>query len=75
MTRRTDGVFRELTNQRVALPWIEASRRKGVGGENTGQSEGKKAVGKDRKLEPKRMKDSYHSVVCVFLCMQLRSLE
>ncbi|KAF2461614.1 HotDog domain-containing protein [Lineolata rhizophorae] len=61
--RQTDGVFRELTAQRVRTPWVEALRKKQAHGEDPTQPSGKPQVPADRKLEPKRMSDSYYSVV------------
>lgn len=61
--QRTDGVFRELTAQRVRTPWIEAFRKQQEEGKNTKDSSPKPLVPKERKLEPKRMQDSYSSVV------------
>lgn len=67
--RRTDGVFRELTNARLAIPWSEALRKRDAGEKD--KVDGTKNVVSDRKLEPKRMKDSYHSVVCCFNSLML----
>ncbi|KAL9526892.1 Acyl-coenzyme A thioesterase [Sphaerulina musiva] len=57
---RTDGVFRALTGERVQKPWIEAFRE-----QQSGQhaQEKQPATPKDRDLSPKKMSDSYHSVV------------
>jgi hypothetical protein len=63
--KRTDGVFRELTNARLAIPWSEALRKRDAGEKD--KVDGTKDVVPERNLEPKRMKDSYHSVVCCFL--------
>jgi acyl-coenzyme A thioesterase 9 len=63
--RCTDGVFRELTNARVAVPWAEALRRRDAGEKD--QVDGTNEVVEERKLTPKRMKDSYHSVVRPYL--------
>ncbi|KAL7622597.1 hypothetical protein AAE478_008107 [Parahypoxylon ruwenzoriense] len=57
--RRTDGVFRGLTDKRLPMPWIEAWRL---------QQEGKdiasdEAKSRERDLTPKKMSDSYHRVV------------
>jgi hypothetical protein len=60
--RATDGVFRELTSARVPTPWIEAFRRKEaglVGDEVVSDT----AAAKEKRLEGKRMSESYHSVV------------
>lgn len=61
--RKTDGVFRDLTAARVIIPWIEALQRK-----RAGEAEGVKDTGPstaltERDLSPKRMSDSYHSVI------------
>ncbi|KAI0173038.1 Thioesterase/thiol ester dehydrase-isomerase [Hypoxylon sp. FL1284] len=60
-TRRTDGVFRGLADQRLPMPWIEAWRlqqeEKSVG---TGTAE---ATTQERDISPKRMSDSYHRLV------------
>ncbi|KAF2256224.1 Thioesterase/thiol ester dehydrase-isomerase [Trematosphaeria pertusa] len=61
--KRTDGVFRELTAMRVRTPWIEALRKQQAEGKDPTAASGKPEVPKDRKLSPKRMDDSYHSVV------------
>ncbi|KAF2201978.1 Thioesterase/thiol ester dehydrase-isomerase [Delitschia confertaspora ATCC 74209] len=60
---RTDGVFRELTAMRVRTPWIEALRNKQTEEKDSTKARGKPSMPKDRKLEPKRMSDSYHSLV------------
>ncbi|KAH6639484.1 HotDog domain-containing protein [Boeremia exigua] len=62
-TRRTDGVFRELTSMRVRTPWVEALRNQQQEGQQPGKPSGKPQVPKDRDLPPKRMSDSYHSVI------------
>lgn len=48
---------------RVRTPWVEALRKQQEEGTNPAQPSGKQEVNPDRKLEPKRMSDSYHSVV------------
>ncbi|ORY09349.1 HotDog domain-containing protein [Clohesyomyces aquaticus] len=58
----TDGVFRELTAVRVRTPWVEALQRQRQEGTDPTKASGKSQVAADRKLEPKRMSDSYHSV-------------
>lgn len=60
---RTDGVFRDLTDQRVQMPWVEAFRKQQQEGYDPGQIKGSPQTPKDRDLTPKKMKDSYHSVV------------
>jgi hypothetical protein len=76
-SRRTDGVFRELTAMRTPTPWIEAfNRRKeqeekeksGVAPESSGSDAAGQTSSKPQTpLPPKRMSESYHSVVGVFL--------
>jgi hypothetical protein len=61
--RATDGVFRDLTAVRVRTPWVEALRQQQQDGTDPSKASGKQEVSPDRKLEPKRMSDSYHSVV------------
>jgi len=65
--RLTDGVFRALTEARVRTPWIEAFRKKQAEGSDPTKALDKPQVPADRDLTPKRMSDSYHSVVSVFL--------
>ncbi|KAF2794659.1 Thioesterase/thiol ester dehydrase-isomerase [Melanomma pulvis-pyrius CBS 109.77] len=60
---QTDGVFRALTEQRVRTPWIEALRKQQAEGTAPGQTSGKQEVPSHRSLAPKRMEDSYHSVI------------
>ncbi|PSN68847.1 Thioesterase/thiol ester dehydrase-isomerase [Corynespora cassiicola Philippines] len=62
-SQKTDGVFRALTEQRVRTPWIEALRKQQNEGINPAEASGKQQVPKERDLTPKRMDDSYHSVV------------
>lgn len=61
--KATDGVFRALTESRVQTPWVEALRKKQREGEDPTQPSGKPQVPTDRKLEPKKVSDSYHRVV------------
>jgi hypothetical protein len=62
--RGTDGVFRELTAARVGrTPWIEAFRKKGEQDARGEALNGEPVAPPERNLEPKRMVDSYHSVV------------
>ena len=63
--RSTDGVFRELTKARVPVPWAEALRKRDAGEQD--KVDGTKDAVKEMELVPKRMKDSYHSVVCCCL--------
>ncbi|KAF2771260.1 acyl-coenzyme A thioesterase 9 [Teratosphaeria nubilosa] len=60
--RHTDGVFRELTDQRVQVPWIEALRKRQREGEEAAKG-ATKPTPKDRDLTSKKMSDSFHSVV------------
>jgi acyl-coenzyme A thioesterase 9 len=62
-TQQTDGVFRALTEQRVRTPWIEALRKQQTEGTTPGQASGKQEVPSNRDLSPKRMEESYHSVI------------
>lgn len=57
--RRTDGVFRGLTDSRLQTPWIEAWRKQQEG-KSTASSE---ATPQERDMTPKKMSDSYHRVV------------
>ncbi|KZM19219.1 uncharacterized protein EKO05_0007314 [Ascochyta rabiei] len=61
--KHTDGVFRELTSMRVRTPWVEAFRKQQQDGKQPGEVSGKPEVPKDRNLPPKRMSESYHSVI------------
>lgn len=61
---QTDGVFRELTNQRVRVPWIEALRKQQAQNGQTAKSTGTQENVTKRDLTPRKMADSYHSVVC-----------
>lgn len=61
--QRTDGVFRELTEQRVRTPWIEAFRKQQQEGKDLTEASQKYQVPKERDLKPKRMQDSYSSVI------------
>lgn len=60
---QTDGVFRALTENRIQTPWIDALRAKEREGHDPSKPSGKPETPKDRDLSPKRMSDSYHSVV------------
>lgn len=62
-TPRTDGVFRELTAMRVRTPWIEALRQQQAEANHPSEPSKKAELPKDRKLTPKRMSESYHSVI------------
>jgi acyl-coenzyme A thioesterase 9 len=61
--QRTDGVFKELTSMRVRTPWVEAFRQQQSEEKGASEPSGKPEVPKDRKLTPKHMDESYHSVV------------
>ncbi len=67
---QTDGVFRELTDQRVQTPWIEAFRQRQREGQEAVQAKGVPQTPKDRDLSPKKMSDSYHSVVWRAILME-----
>ncbi|KAJ4357874.1 uncharacterized protein N0V89_002451 [Didymosphaeria variabile] len=60
---RTDGVFRELTAQRLQTPWIEALREQQAKGKSSAEASATAQSPKERELEPKRMNDSHHKVV------------
>lgn len=47
----------------VQTPWIEALRKKQNEGADPSAATGKQEVPTDRQLTPKRMSESYHSVV------------
>lgn len=59
---RTDGVFRALTGERVQKPWIEAFREQ-QSGQRAQEEAQQPSTPKNRDLSPKKMSDSYHSVV------------
>lgn len=60
---RTDGVFRALTEERVQMPWVEAFRKQQTDGKAAHEPSGKPETPADRDLSPRKMQDSYHSVV------------
>ncbi|KAI9693431.1 MAG: hypothetical protein M1820_009307 [Bogoriella megaspora] len=60
---KTDGVFRELTESRVQTPWIQALRRQQQEGHDPTKASSQPQTPTNRNLEPKRMSDSFHSVV------------
>lgn len=60
---RTDGVFRELTAQRLQTPWVEALRKQQEESKSGTEKPATPQVPKQRDLTPKRMDDSYHKVV------------
>ena len=62
---RTDGVFRALTTQRNEKPWVEAFREQQLKGSNDKAAGIQGTTPKERDLSPKKMSDSYHSVVCL----------
>ena len=62
-SRRTDGVFKELTSMRVRTPWVEALRNQQAEGKQAVEPSGKPEVPKDRNMQAKHMDESYHSVV------------
>lgn len=57
--RTTDGVFRGLTDDRLPTPWIEAFRKQQAGHGAAPDA----ALGQERDLRPRKMRDSYHRVV------------
>lgn len=59
----TDGVFRALTEARVRTPWIEALRRRKAEERGDRTAPAKFSAPRAVDLKPKRMSDSYHSVV------------
>ena len=59
-TWQTDGVYRDLTNMRVRIPWIQALRESEKEAETM---PGKPADPASRDLKAKRMADSFHRVV------------
>jgi acyl-coenzyme A thioesterase 9 len=59
--KSTDGVFRELTNARVAVPWVEALSKRDPGEKDT--VDGTSDADVQSQPTPKRAKESYHSVV------------
>jgi acyl-coenzyme A thioesterase 9 len=61
--QQTDGVFRELTSMRVRTPWVEALQQQKADNKPPGEPSGQSEVPKDRDLSPKRMSESYHSVI------------
>ncbi|KAK3067807.1 hypothetical protein LTR53_015100 [Teratosphaeriaceae sp. CCFEE 6253] len=61
--RGTDGVFRELTDQRVQTPWIEALRQRQQEGQEAARERSEPKTPKERDLAPKKMSDSHHSVI------------
>lgn len=62
--RRTDGVFKALTEVRVSTPWVDAFRQKEEA-ERSGTTppEAKPATAVERDLSPRKMSDSYFSVI------------
>ncbi|EMC97194.1 hypothetical protein BAUCODRAFT_443059 [Baudoinia panamericana UAMH 10762] len=61
--RRTDGVFRQLTDQRVQTPWIEAFRKRQREGHDAAPGEKKPSTPSNRDLTPKKMSDSHYSIL------------
>ena len=61
--QRTDGVFKELTAQRLRTPWIEALRKQQAAGKGPSQASETPQTPKERDLTPKKMTDSFHKVV------------
>ena len=48
---------------RVRTPWVEALQQQKADSKSPGEPSGQPEVPKDRDLSPKRMSESYHSVV------------
>lgn len=72
VSRRTDGVFRALTDTRMQTPWIEALRKKQAEDVDPTKASGKPEVPAERDLTPKPMSASYHSVVSgIYHCRDL----
>lgn len=64
--RQTDGVFRKLTEMRVPTPWIDAlqDKKRRESGQTASAPSHDIPVNRERPaLTPKRMSDSYYSVV------------
>jgi hypothetical protein len=63
-TRRTDGVFKDLTAMRVPTPWIDALTAQRAG-KTIKDPDGLGSVNKDTSgdLTPKHMSDSYFKVI------------
>jgi acyl-coenzyme A thioesterase 9 len=59
LARQTDGVFRELSDERLPMPWIEAFRMQ----QKAGSTQAEDSLPSQRDLSPRKMKDSYHRVV------------
>lgn len=57
--RGTDGVFRDLTDNSMLTPWIEAFRKQQAG-KGAGLEEPQPV---ERDLSPRKMSNSYHRVV------------
>ncbi|KAL9635532.1 MAG: hypothetical protein Q9164_003395 [Protoblastenia rupestris] len=60
--RRTDGVYRDLTEMRVRTPWIDALRKQMEHGEDPTRTSDAPATPSNRNLKPKKMSDSFHRV-------------
>ena len=60
---QTDGVFRALTNQPVEVPWVEAFRKQQAQDHASQKISRAPELPVDRDLSPRKMSDSYHSVV------------
>lgn len=71
---RTDGVFHALTNHKISMPWIEALERSRArtASEGSGGQEQEHIGGGVKDMTPKRMADSYHSVVSFRLGLRER---
>ena len=71
----TDGVFRALTENRVQTPWVEALRKQREQGHDPTQPSDRPTVSADRDLKPRKMSESYHSVVCNYAWPLLRQSD
>lgn len=59
----TDGIYRDLTNMRVRTPWVEALRKQREEGDEPTKKSTEPSTPTDRDLTPKKLSDSFHSVV------------
>ena len=61
----TDGVYTALTEMCVKTPWIEVLRRQNEATVDSRENLDTPVSSSNRDLRPKKMSDSYHSVVQV----------
>lgn len=77
-TRLTDGVYTELTAMRTRTPFVDAFRRQQEGAKSVMKAIAPKTPSKPD-VTPKKMQDSYHSVVChvrhIFTCTHIDMLR